>query len=321
MHQKLMRAFKTFICAAVLGLTLHSCIGYYPSNENERISDIPTQPHQEEIQLFFSGEWPKEEYVKIAALEVTGGENTSYVALVKALRKRAQGYGADAVMVQDKNTVSDVSSFRTDVSTYNTSLLQGIAIKYKKNLDLSLMPKRQELQLYSMETSSFQPLLNLQLSPGGEVKEKEVLQPQATDYYNRFVKRYSEHHLVKEQGNHWIQKEQEGYVVERQQVQHGIILKQVEIEYNAARRITKIMVKEPNTLQQDEQEVITYIYNEAGQLVSRHITRKKVPYLLEEYTYDSSGKVEQLQVYIPKAEGKAPFLKSDFAYYSLEEIK
>lgn len=319
-----MRAFKIYTCAALLGLTLQSCIGYYPANSNERISDIPTQPHQEEEQLLFSGEWPKEEYVKIAAIEVAGGENTSYVALVKALRKRAQGYGADAVMVQDKNTVQDVSSstYNSTVSTSSTSLLQGIAIKYKKNLDLSLMPKRQELQLYSMETSSFQPLLNLQLSPGGEVKEKEVLQPQATDYYNRFVKRYSEHHLVKEQGNHWIQKEQEGYVVERQQVQHGIILKQVEIKYDAARRITKILVKELQAPQQEvELEEIDYTYNEAGQLVSRHITRRKIPYLLEEYTYDSSGKVGQVQVYTPKAEGKAPFLKSDFAYYSLEEIK
>ncbi|MFD2999826.1 hypothetical protein ACFS7Z_05610 [Pontibacter toksunensis] len=317
-----MKALITLTCAAVLGLTLHSCIGYYPANSNERISDIPTQPHQEEVQLFFSGEWPKQEYVKIAALEVTGGENTSYAALVKALRKRAQAYGADAVMVQDKNTVSDVSSsiYNRTVSTANTSLLQGIAIKYKKNLDLSLMPKRQELQLYNLETSSFQPLLNLQFSPGGEVKEQEVLQQKALDYYNRFVKRYSEHHLVKEQGNYWIQREQEGYVVERQQVQHGIILKQVEIEYDAARRITKILVKEPNTLQQDGQEVINYTYNEVGQLVSRRITRKKVPYLLEEYTYDDSGKVEQVQVYTPKAEGKAPFLKSDFAYYSLEEI-
>lgn len=319
-----MRAFKTFLCAAVLGLTLHSCIGYYPASTNERISDIPTQPHQEEVQLFFSGEWPKEEYVKIAALEVTGSETTSYVDLVKRLRKRAQQYGADAVVVQEKNIMSDVSSsvYNRTVSTDNTSQLQGIAIKYKKNLDLSLMPKQQELQLYNVETRSFQPLLNLQLSVGGDVKEQEALQPQATDYYNRFIKRYSEHHLVKEKGNNWIEKEQEGYVVARQQMKNGILLKKVDIEYNKARRITKIQVEEPSASQQEvEPEVINYTYNEAGQLVSRHIMHGKMPYMLEEYTYDGSGKVEQVQLYAAKPEGKEPFLKSSFAYYTLEDIK
>lgn len=317
-----MKSITTFLCAATLGLALYSCIGYHSASSNERISDIPTQPHQEEVQLFFSGEWPKEEYVKIAALEVSGNEATSYVQLVKWLRQRAQLYGADAVVVQDKNVVSDVASYNKSISTYNTSLLQGIAIKYKKNLDLGLMPKRQELQLYSLETNSFHPLLNLQLGISGNVREQEALQPQAQEYYNRFVRRYSEQHLLKEQGEGWIQKKQEGYVVARQQVQYGIILKQVVIEYDAARRITRIRVEESDAKrQQVVDEVINYTYNEAGQLVAREVLHSKMPYLYEEYTYDDSGKVAQVQLYTAKPDGKAPFLKSTFAYYTLEDIK
>jgi hypothetical protein len=314
-----MKTTKTLLMAATLCLGLGACTAGYQANLSERISDVPTQPHQQDVDLFFTGEWPKEEYVKVAALEVRGGETTRYADLIKQLKVKAQLYGADAVVVQEKGYISDVSSTNTNraVGTLTTSELHGIAVKYKKNLDLGQMPKLQQVQVYNSETKAYEPALNLQLAYNGDIEKREELKPDAINFYNGYIKPYSKFHLLDEYSPYWTQIVQKGYVVARQLVRNGTTLKEVKVEYTPDHKIKKIYIEE----QGKAKEYINYTYDSNGNMLARHIYRDNVLILTEKYTYSTAGQVEQVNLFAKEQQGEKPLLQSTFAYYTLAEVK
>ena len=314
-----MKATKSIILALAVCCGLGSCTTGMYSSVNDRISEVPTVPHERDVELYFAGEWPKEEYVKIAALEARGGENTRYAQLILKLKDQAQKHGADAIVIQNKEFISDISAISSSrtISTTTTSELHGIAVKYKKNLDLSRMPKQQQIQVYNAHAQTFEPLLNLHLSYGGAVTSHEELQPDAMKFYNTYAKPYSEYALLHEQNQYWSSHEQKGYITARQLVRNGSILKSVQVEYTPQRQISKITIEEPGA----KKEHIDYKYDADGKLTARYIYRDNVLFLQEKYAYSPAGMIEQVKLYTSNEQGEMPLLQSTFAYYTLQEVR
>ncbi|WP_157578458.1 hypothetical protein [Pontibacter roseus] len=306
------------ITLSLTALLLAGCTSdFYPAVD-ERLTTLPVQPHNKEVEVFFAGEWPKEEYVKLAALEARGGESTPYITLINDLKARANAHGADALVVQGKGHITDVhSSADHMVSTTATSTLTGIAIKYRKNLDLGLMPKLQHIELYDSKVQAFKPLLNLQLGVGGDITGKEELLQNAFNFYKVYVQEYTPRNLLQEHGRNWQERRQEGFVVERQLSFDGILQKRMRFNYNAHRQLQQVVIEKSGR----QPEEVQYTYNEAGQLTTRSINRDKKPYLREDYTYDADGKVSEVQLHIATKNGQEPLLRSTFAYYTWEEIR
>lgn len=296
---------------------LTGCAPLLSPQVDERLTQLPIRPHTNEVEVLFSGEWPKEEYVKVAALEARGGENTPYINLIKSLQAKARAYGADAVVVQGKNFTADVytSVITGRVNTDGTSTLPGIAIKYKKNLETSLMPKHQYIEAYNPIAATYEPMLALQLSPTGEIKEKEQWHEDAVALYNNVIYSYSLRHLL-EPGSGWKEHQQEGYVTERQLHKGGLLLKRIIFEYNKERQLQRIQIYRPNGFSEE----ISYTYDLVGRLVKRDITREKLPYLTEEYTYDDKGQATEVEIFHASTPELIPFMRSRFTYYTLEEI-
>lgn len=285
----------------------------YPEVD-ERLTSLPIQPHANEVELFFAGEWPKEEYIKVAALETQGG---AYITLIKSLQAKARAYGADAILVQDKKMISNVhteiSSER--VTTTATSSLAGIAIKYKKNLETGLIPKSQEIEMYDPVSGTYHPLLALHFSPEGEIIAKEEKHESAAVMYNNYMLPYTLRAL-KEKGAGWTHRHQEGFVVERELHRNGMLQKHMAFDYDTARRLKEIRITELRGVTQK----ISYTYNQAGQLTQRDIFRNDTPHIQEKYTYDAGGQANQVQIYNTNLPEKMPLLRSTFTYYTLEEI-
>ena len=72
-------------------------------------------------------------YEQIAMIKVIGGYNSSISELLSEMKRKAAGFGADAVInVQQQNIVREKAMFALEVANnYNTISLTGIAIKYK----------------------------------------------------------------------------------------------------------------------------------------------------------------------------------------------
>lgn len=284
---------------------------------DERLTSLPIQPHTNDVDVFFGGEWPKEEYIKIAALETRGGENVAYIEQIKSLKAKARGYGADAVVVQEKKFISDVSTdvISDRVSTLGWGVLTGIAIKYKKNLDMGLVPKYQEIEMYDPVVGDFQPLLTLHFSPSGEIQGRDEKHETATIMYNNYIHNFT-FRTLQAPGNGWVQRAQEGYVVERELHKAGELQKRIEFEYDVERRLKQVRIQNVR----GAAEEINYLYDEAGRLTQRIINRSSTPYLQEEYTYDAEGKVSEVQLYNINLPERLPVLRSFYAYYTLEEL-
>ncbi|WP_299706240.1 hypothetical protein [uncultured Pontibacter sp.] len=302
-----------FALALITGMLGGCASDLYPEVD-ERLTSIPIQPHANEVELFFAGELPKEEYVKVAALETRGG---AYITLIKSLQAKARAYGADAILVQEKKEISDVhTKIITDrVTTTTLSSLSGIGIKYKKNLDTGLLPKSQDIEMYDAVSGTFHPLLSLRFSPGGEITAKEEMHESAAVIYNNYIHPYTLRTL-KEKGAGWTHRQQEGFVVERELHRDGLLQKHMAFDYDVARRLKEIRIREVY----GATHKINFTYNETGQLSKRTILRSSNPYIQEEYIYNASGQASQVLIYNTNLPEKLPLLRSSYTYYTLEEI-
>ncbi|MDX5419272.1 MAG: hypothetical protein LPK09_08640 [Hymenobacteraceae bacterium] len=306
---------RTILFALTLStILLGGCTSDLYPEVDERLTSLAMQPHANVIEIFFGGEWPKEEYIKVAALETRGGP---YITLIKSLQSKARAYGADAILVQEKKIIPDVhTEIITDrIATTTINSLSGIAIKYKKNLDTGLLPKFQEIEMYDAVTGTYHPLLSLQFSPGGEITGKEENHESAAVMYNNYMLPYTLRAL-KEKGGGWTHREQEGFVVERELHRDGLLQKRMEFYYDTARRLKEIRIRDLDGINQK----ISYTYNEAGQLTQRNIFRNNKPYIQEVYTYNASGQASQVLIYNTILHEKMPLLRSTYTYYTLEEI-
>lgn len=290
-------------------VSLSACSPSLHPEADERLTKVPAQPHGYEIEVFFAGEWPREEYIKLAALETRGGENVPYAYMIKNLQDKARAYGADAVVIQEKNVVSDV------YTTNTWSALTGVAIKYKKYLDTNLLPKSQQVEMYDPTTGAFQPLISLAYWPDGELKAKEELRENAAFIYSNYIGSYTMRYL-QERGPGWSHRMQESFVVERELHRDGMLQKRMEYDYDTARRLKQIRIRNVR----GASEEINFVYDEAGRLSQRTILRSGKPYIEEVYHYNEAGQAYEVQVYNTNLPEKQPLLRSTYTYYTLEEI-
>lgn len=289
-------------------VSLNACSPSLYPELDERLTTIPSQPHAYEIEVFFRGEWPQEEYIKLAALETRSGENVPHAYMIKDLQDKAREYGADAVVIQEKTFISDVY-------TTTWSALTGVAIKYKKNLDTNLMPKSQQVEMYDPTTGAFQPLINLAYWPDGNLVAKEELHENAAFIYSNYIGSYTMRYL-QERGPGWSHRTQEGFVVERELHKNGMLQKRMEFDYDIARRLKQIRIRNVN----GASEEINFVYDEAGRLSQRIILRSGKPYIDEVYSYNEEGQAYEVNIYNANLPKKLPLLRSTYTYYTIEEI-
>jgi hypothetical protein len=297
-------------------VALNGCAPTLYPEIDERLTTLPVAPHTNEVEVFFAGEWPKDEYIKLAAMEAWGGTNTAYIELIKHLKLKAQSHGADAVILQEKNELSNVhTTAARNIETTTWSVLTGVAIKYKKNLDTSIIPKRQQVEIYDHTTDTFQPLINLMFTPDGDIQAKEELHENAARMYSQYIGNYTMRH-IKESGPSWSSRMQEGYVVEREQHIGGMLQMRMEFDYDAARRVTQIRINNMVGISEE----INFVYDEAGRLSQRTILRSSKPFIEEIYSYNADGEAYEVQIFNTNLPLKTPFLRSTYTYYTLEEI-
>ena len=86
-----------FLCSSCAFYTLHT-----GTEKVKSITDIPLQPHQHNVDIFFNAELPTQPYYKVQMIETTAPDNASYEDLLNALKQRAMEIGVDGVIIIDK---------------------------------------------------------------------------------------------------------------------------------------------------------------------------------------------------------------------------
>lgn len=132
-------------------LQFHSEADMPETNADNTFTDIPLRPQSKSVDVFLTGEKPKQEYYKVRILEVSGASNSN--SLLASLKQQAQQLGFDGVIILGKNDYTYQDNGVGSAITYglvsgmfgnknphyhapvlNGETLTAVAIKYKANL-------------------------------------------------------------------------------------------------------------------------------------------------------------------------------------------
>ncbi len=144
------------LCSSCAFYTMHT-----GTEKVKSITDIPLQPHQHNIDVFFNADLPTQPFYKVQMIETTAPDNASYEDLLNALRQKAQAIGVDGMIIVDKqqatayHTVSDAFTVK-DTTVYRDrqvatayQRIAAIGLKYLSNIDyMKTIVKQTIIDLY-----------------------------------------------------------------------------------------------------------------------------------------------------------------------------
>jgi hypothetical protein len=151
--------FLSIFCSSCAFYSLHT-----GTEKVKSITDIPLQPHQHNVAIYFNGDLPTQAFYKVQMIEATAPDYATYEDLLNALKQKAKDIGVDGVMIVDKQqaisyqTVSDAITVRDStvyrdrqvVTTYQR--IAGIGLKYVSNINyMETIVKRTIIDVYENE--------------------------------------------------------------------------------------------------------------------------------------------------------------------------
>lgn len=119
-------------------------------SDGHTLTDVPLRPHSRKIDVFFSGEKPKQPYYKIKILDVTNGLITNYNMLLERLQEKAQLEGLDALMLLDVGrTPVYAGGAYVGHHIYNAQTMYAVGLKYPSNMQyVDTIVKRAEISIF-----------------------------------------------------------------------------------------------------------------------------------------------------------------------------
>ena len=153
--------------------------GILASDNGNTFTDIPIMPQSTKVDVFLSGETPKQDFYKVRVLEVSGSD--SYNELLSNLKIQAQQLGFDGIKIigttqyttEDNSTKSVVTQGLINgllgnknaeyvVPTINGQRLSAIALKYKSNIDyIDKIVKHANIKLNDLDKTEYNLLFSL----------------------------------------------------------------------------------------------------------------------------------------------------------------
>lgn len=169
---------RLFLLFALLACVFTACFRFIQPSD-DRLTSIPTPPHQQAVKIYFPGEkLPDEPYIKIKLISAKNHALAATTSVVKDLAARAQKEGADAILILGKNnytttdetTVTTTDSTGTKTTTTSSSTdwqsVDALCIKYIKNINyLDRYLKQKQLLVY--EDHSWKQVASIDFNPNG----------------------------------------------------------------------------------------------------------------------------------------------------------
>lgn len=298
-------------------MLLSSCMQTYRVYDPYRISDLPTPPHSNKVQVYFLGEQPdNNEYVRTHMFEVHSYNGATYASMVRALQDRAEKKNVDALIVLTPESFYDPS----------VKILTGVGIKFKANVDyLEKYRLVDQLYLYNEEKDDFVQIANLYPDFNHQIFQYEAVDDfkEAGYYYKNYIRKYSVPFLLEDRSSLWSYSHNvtTGFLnrrTYRNRDSQTTITVSPDFE---ERQLTHLEVTYRMPGKPLERKFIAISYGEEGRIVEKIIKdQQKKPILKEVFIYDERGKYLQSTYYRLENEKEIPFLRTNYFYYENEDI-
>lgn len=324
-----------FVCLFFVTQLLSSCMyRYFPQQDTGKLMTYPVIPHKNEVEVYFNNEKPTDTaYLKLRVIDMYGGIYTSTGAMIESMKKEAQKYGVDAILLLDDKTITKANTEwslwnknnRTYTTYENSRFMYALGIKYKRNIDkVDNYIRKQEIQLYDSATKTYKSILDVELELDGNQKKINEIVPKTAIYYHQFIKKYSLSWLIYDTSAEWqttslTKPEYSPFELVRVYAANNWDKKlRVIYRYSKSKKIEKVEIKQP----EKKLQVLNYTYlnKETQKLSLLSVTEKKKQIYKQVFEYDENQKLQNSLFYKIEADKEIPFLKINYIYYQKSDF-
>ncbi|MDZ7607006.1 MAG: hypothetical protein U5K79_15765 [Cyclobacteriaceae bacterium] len=221
-----------------------------------------------------------------------------------------------ATILLDVLAESDAATTVPGYITY----VRGTGIMYLENLGF-ISEKPEFEYFYKIDNSEGlpEPFLKIEYKLTGQEFKVFPAMDEAMDIYNKYIKFYSEYHLLS-QRERWEYRKDGSRITKRFLVnEKGTVRKTVAPKYDDKGRMIRVNIVE-NRSQGQLLEQITLTYDDDSRLKSRLIETAKGAKIFENWIYEK-GRPVRREMVINTSEAKTYYLRSSILYYHPDYLK
>jgi hypothetical protein len=303
--------------------------GTFPSGNTITKYPIPP-PHNRDVKVFFPREIIKDtDYVKITVIEIYDSPQTSYNELVNKLKKDAQNYGVDAVIILDKNE-KNFYKYRSGYSnpfngsTYYQSgyrtlyfypALSALGFVYRKHLDyIKLYPKSVKISVYESDTTKNSASFTFPLDNDRNVRDTFKLFPyQQMFYFTNFIKKYDPFYLI-QQDKGWM-----NYKNGSNKIYKRVYTLSDKSKYVCRFKYNNELIESITSHSVSYRAKILLSYNNEHAITEAIIFKESEKYK-EFFFYDNMGRLVRTKYFKIIHNTSIPFIEAEYDYPVKEEI-
>lgn len=320
-----MKLLIKFAFVLAIFCTYQSCMmSYLPQNtDTGKLMDFPIIPHQNEVEVYFDGEKPTDTaYLKLRVIDIYVGATTPTGTMVNDLKKQAQRYGVDAIILLDDKAITKVNTNYWNkthpYSVENRRFMCALGIKYKRNIqDTIRFITKHQIALFDSSIADYKPILDLEVDLEGNTKNMKVLEANKAFYYHQYIKKYSLAWLIYDKSSDW---KYDGFSetsteVTKRTYKHWNFEEQINVFYRLISngQVAELRIKEVG---KKPQEIFCKYANKTTKQPNvLTVTEKGKEIYKQIFNYDENGNL-QTSIFYRIINGKeSPLLRIKYSYF------
>ncbi len=328
-----MKKLTLLLLLGVLAPVFTSCLVSYPKQYQDlgKLIEYPIIPHQNEVEVFFAGEQPRDTaYIKLRVIDMYGSSYTTTGEMIQALQREAQRYGADALLIGDDKTFTNYFHQTWERNRYSSyaaiaeRTMYAVAIKYKRNIKgVEKFIGKQLIFLYDSATGNYQPIVEVKVDTIGNAFNIKALAKNKIHFYHQYIQRYSLAWLAYDKSPDW---KHDGYGDSPTAFAITRVYKSMDWEqrvkavfqYPLHKRIDEISLRQPSTPKQELK--FSYATPKTKQPQKLEVWQGRQVIYQQLFEYDSQQNLTQSFFYKHQAGQNLPFLKVEYVYLRKEDF-
>lgn len=301
----------------------------YPEAGNGKLIDIPTFPHEREVEVFFQNRTPNKPYLEVFLMEEIVYGNASYADLVKELQRRAQRKGVDALIILSR----DRKEFETDFSFQVENTISALGVIYAENVKFEEgIPKRAHYYYYLNSMAEYRLAETLVSDVFGN------LEPLRNNSYKKYFEYYSLPYMLMDKNKNWkyAKSDSTGRVVSRRLNQDGNWTTYY-FNYDENQMIDRVLISLFSFTYK-----IDFEYDQNGRVIKKigYKRGQRTPiaelasgelkkdteasfysYFTEIVEYHPKGSVLRRRIFVPSGEKQIPLQKLEYEFYTKKDFE
>jgi hypothetical protein len=276
------------------------------------VINLPLQPHQRNVDIFFNGDKPKQPYYNIRVIDVSG--SNVYQDLLNAIQEKAKNEGLDGLIILGKE---NYNTYYGHIS-YSVNKLSAIGIKYKNNMQYVNHIVKRAIILHndSLEVDTINFNLNSKIIANNN--------PSSVSLYENSIKLFylCDYYATHKMLSNAVKNNDETAFSTTIKTDSQFGNAKYKILYTSDSVLFKVQIKTHPSDEQTDGKIYDVVYdlNKDNSINKRYVRqgRKAEPVFIDSYQYDADKHFIGFFRYDEKA--KRISLQVNYTYFTMNDL-